>query len=384
MTMGTVSPQQMKITKARVRLLMERPFFGFLALGLDVVEKKDLEYKTMATDGRHLYFDPEFVDTLSSDQLDTAICHEVMHPALKHMWRRGNRGPKRWNKAADIAVNGILQQEGFADLDSWLVDRSQDGKAVEEIYHKLPDEDEGGGGGSGLPGGQGSHEFWGNGQGGSDAEAQEGEWQQKLAQAATQARMQGKLPGSMKSIIDEILEPKLPWKDLLRHFLQASHAAKTNYRRMPPNKKHLWRGMSLPSMYGEFIEVGFATDSSGSVSDAEIQAGASEIHAVCQQFEDFLIRWWVCDAQIVQRLNLRPFGGDEWPKEFLGRGGTDFRPVFQEIAEQHLDITCLIYITDLEGTFPDVPPSYPVLWLAVGDKTEAPFGQVIRLDVGER
>jgi hypothetical protein len=46
---------------------------------------------------------------------------------------------------------------------------------------------------------------------------------------------------------------------------------------------------------------------------------------------------------------------------------------------------CAVCITDLEGTFPDVPPSFPVLWLVpktpwTREEVTAPFGETIHFD----
>ena len=40
---------------------------------------------------------------------------------------------------------------------------------------------------------------------------------------------------------------------------------------------------------------------------------------------------------------------------------------------------CLVYLTDLQGTFPDKPPDYPVLWVTTTDQ-EAPWGETVRLE----
>ena len=48
-----------KITKARTQLLLDNPFFGNIAMRLDLVETD--QFDTMATDGKHILFNSAFV-----------------------------------------------------------------------------------------------------------------------------------------------------------------------------------------------------------------------------------------------------------------------------------------------------------------------------------
>ncbi|MFM8736512.1 MAG: VWA-like domain-containing protein, partial [Betaproteobacteria bacterium] len=56
--------------------------------------------------------------------------------------------------------------------------------------------------------------------------------------------------------------------------------------------------------------------------------------------------------------------GYEVPTDFkiLGRGGTDFRPVFKWV-EQHAPVAVVLYATDGVVTFPEKGPGGPVIWL---------------------
>jgi predicted metal-dependent peptidase len=63
-----------------------------------------------------------------------------------------------------------------------------------------------------------------------------------------------------------------------------------------------------------------------------------------------------------------------------GGGGTDFRPVFNWVeAHEDEDIACVIYLTDMYGTFPKEAPAMPVLWVATSDVV-GPWGDTIRLE----
>lgn len=125
---------------ARARLLLKQPFFGTLALSLELQE--DAGVLTMATDGRRIYYNPAFVEDLSrrgKNILETAVAHEVLHLALGHLWRRGPRQPDKWNAAADFAVNTVLRACGMAAPGEWLYGEEFRDLATEEIYTRLPD-----------------------------------------------------------------------------------------------------------------------------------------------------------------------------------------------------------------------------------------------------
>ena len=68
-----------------------------------------------------------------------------------------------------------------------------------------------------------------------------------------------------------------------------------------------------------------------------------------------------------------------WPGTLAGGGGTSFLPPFEWIGTQGLRPDVLIYFTDAEGTFPPLPPVYPVLWLVKG-RGAVPWGERIQLN----
>lgn len=188
----------------------------------------------------------------------------------------------------------------------------------------------------------------------------ESKWKMNVNRASQMAKMQGIDPGSMEELIGDLLEPKLNWREILRNFIISS--AKSNYRIIPPSKKHIHRGVYLPSCYGEKVEIGYAVDTSGSMDIDEIRDGLRELTGICQQFSDWHIHFFQCDAAIQEVSEFTPYSL-EWPDKVKGRGGTDFRPVFDYIDKHAINISCLAYFTDGWGTPPTTRPNYPVLWI---------------------
>ena len=75
-----------KIITARVSLLLKKPFFGNMAARLILKEVSDIP--TAATDGKHLYYNKDFINKLNVKQTEFLLAHEVLHVAFEHMLRR--------------------------------------------------------------------------------------------------------------------------------------------------------------------------------------------------------------------------------------------------------------------------------------------------------
>ena len=390
-----------KIAQARVSMLMDHPFFGYLAISLELVEKEHMFPPTMASDGARLYYHPDFIGEIPINELMGVIVHEIGHIILHHISRRQNRDPLKWNLATDYAVNDLVLKE--FDLPSGVLHaREFADKTAEWIYNKLPDPEvisiklvtldsheewKGWGGNGGKGEGKGDKketkvgtESSGEGEG-ETGESQSGlageddldqQWRERVAQAANAARMKGKLPGHIQTLVDGVLQPKLDWKTILRDMITS--CAKSDFRLMPPSKKHLYRGYYLPSVTGEEIQIAVVIDSSGSISDEEIKEFLAEVKGICDSYQEYTIYLYTCDARIHQRFELHPF--DPLPTIVEGRGGTSFKEPIKEAG--NLPITSLVYLTDLYGDFPSKEPWFPVIWVSVSD-ADAPWGTIIRL-----
>jgi predicted metal-dependent peptidase len=351
------------------------------------------------------------------------LAHEVLHPALLHPFRLGDRDLKIANVAADYAINNFLDNynnqavaigqvapfpwptlpNGFPDV---LLDHSYDGMSFEEIYAKLSQEPSGGSakqppkpqlGGSG---GQdpstrqspdpGNEEPNGNGDGQgpsspgefikaaqdeSEAKIQEDKWKVAVKQAVTTAKAQGRIPAEIQRLVTELLDPKQSWREILRTLLTS--VAKDDYTWTRPNPRYAGRGVILPSLYVPRMgKVAVAIDTSGSIDQEQLNEFLAEVRGIlfdCRPEKMILIE---CDAQVHQWLELDPC--DEVGLEVKGGGGTDFRPVFERIAQEPEPPAALVYLTDLCGDFPQEPPPYPVVW-ACNNADTGPFGETVNI-----
>src|ERR1700710_2793912 len=95
-----------RISKARTALILSEPFFGALALRLEVIE--DHSCDTFWVDGVRLGYSPAFLAILNDFEVRGVLAHEVLHVANGHCWRVGDRDPALWNDACDFAINPIV------------------------------------------------------------------------------------------------------------------------------------------------------------------------------------------------------------------------------------------------------------------------------------
>lgn len=104
-----------KITMARVSMLFKQPFFGSIAMRMDI-RPADNWCPTMAVDGKYTYYNHEFVDSLTQDELVFVFAHEVLHLVYDHLTRNEFRDHQLYNCAADYVVNDELVLAGVGKL----------------------------------------------------------------------------------------------------------------------------------------------------------------------------------------------------------------------------------------------------------------------------
>ena len=93
-------PTRKRLITSRVRLLINKPFFGNLITRLPLVDATDFGWcKTAATDAKYIYYNRNFVDKLRDGEVDFLFGHELLHCVYDHLDRRNGRQPLLWNIA---------------------------------------------------------------------------------------------------------------------------------------------------------------------------------------------------------------------------------------------------------------------------------------------
>lgn len=369
-----ISETLKRIQRARTTMLIDMPFFGVLALQLHMIE--DATCPTAWTDGQSMGFSPAFVATLTNDQLIALIAHEVMHCACGHPWRESGRQHRKWNVAADYAINPILVDAGMTLPQGGLIDAQYHGKSAEWIYDRLPDMPDDGSGNS--PQGEVRNApADASGNGSDDAPATESDWKELTKQAIQAAKSQGKLPAGMARDVETATKPCVDWRSLLRKYLQEITTA--DYSWSQPNRRYLSSGLYLPSLRSHAMgKIAIAVDTSGSIDAVTLQQFAGEMQSIIDDMQPSSVDVLYCDAA-VHRVDTF-YRGDALDMHPCGGGGTSFAPVFAHYDNQDMDQpVVLIYFTDMYGSFPDAS-DYPVIWASTSSIDTAPFGDVVPIN----
>lgn len=396
--MATQQPS--KLSKAKARLMIEHPFFASLAMRTEMVLTHDVELA--ATDGSHCYFNPDFVDECSVEDIMCVIAHEVGgHDALLHSLRMGARDPDMWNIACDHAINNMLQDQGFKCPKSvpggWLCDPQYKGWAADKIYddlYKKRSKQPQGGQGQGQSGKPGKQ----NGKGGKPGPQQPGrDWlhgdilpskarteaekaaaaqkaRQRVASAATMARMAGKLTGDLARMVDEMLAGKVPWSDVLRNHMLKVVKSRDDWTR--PNRRYpdVYLPIRRSRRMGPII---FIPDTSGSIfGTEEMKQVCSEMAHCAVQTKPESIRVLWSDTQVKGEQEFTANDFEFSALKPVGGGGTDMR-VPLRYAEQY-DPQVVVLLTDGYTPWPDVEPPFPLIVLCTTN-VRCPVGEVIRI-----
>ena len=400
---------QDKIITARITLLLKHPFLGVLSFHLKVMDVTE-SLPTMATDGKHLFYNRDFVDKLTSEELLGVLAHEIMHCVYQHTskWRNTNKIQVLWKIAMEYPTNEAVVEmfklplPGYKEgnnINEIFISKDFYDMTADEIYEKLLKKNKRElekmkNAGSGkirvfiddhdYKNGSGEEEGHKN-QSPSEIEAiskqEEHEWKMKIIQAVEAQKKKGNIPAGLERFIDELIEPKVPWKQVLAEYLTS--LSRVDYSWKVPNRRHLYRNIILPGIRSEQIEIAVAFDTSGSISQEELSEFAAELKGIMQCYPSYKMYLMGCDAKVYGYQEVGPYDDIDFKGIFKGHGGTDFRPVFTEIKNKDIRPAALLYFTDTYGEFPKEEPEYPVLWIVSEkyniDKKSIPFGQVIEM-----
>lgn len=410
--------------RAKLRVLFQVPFFasGVAKLSCRFTDETETPgLTTAATNGTEIIWSREFFDKMDDRCVVTVACHEVCHCMLGHLWRAPTACDwEQWNQATDHAVNLMLKEfseqvmaQRLADpfpfpdpQDAYCADPAYKGLAEEVIYSRLSKQPKSKGGGKGSmpgfgqilkpanpdpnapqspsgqsgavqgqPGGQSPAQGQANGQ--IDPKALASEWKNTLDQSLLAHKGRGTVPGGFIDKAERMLRPQVPWFELVRNWLREQAADDWSWQK--PNRFYDESGFILPSLDSERVGVMvFGKDTSGSINLEVASHFVTEQQTCLDDLKPKKLVDIQCDTKIQAVYEYTP--GDSIKSEFKGRGGTSFIPVFEHIEEMAEVPKCLVYLTDLDGTFPDKEPPFPVLWVTWDKTGTAPWGDIIRVN----
>lgn len=383
-----------KIVRARTNLLVSNGFFGFLTMMLKLVEATEVlgqPVNTMAVDGVSLYYNPKFVHKLDERECEGVAAHEVMHCALQHFSRRGNRDPFIWNIAGDHVINNDLVAAGFKLPKPNCCDPKYKGMTTEEVYDDLMKDavqikikmKGSGDGDSNDPGGCGGV-LDAPGNSNAQEEVKNG-WEVSVRTAVQVAAGQnaGQIPGTLRSLIQDLNRPKVSWRDLTRRFIDQSMTKDFSWARL--HRRSVAANVLMPGLISDRLnKLVFFVDISGSISYELAKEMVSEVAGALDQGTADCIVVAYADTQVIH--NDEYYQGDIVTCGRYAGGGTDFRDSFQWLAKNHPDASCVIYLTDLQVNEFGEDPGCPVMWAVYSPyqyfeqlAQRAPFGTAIHV-----
>ena len=386
-------------------------------------------FPVAATDAHWVYVNVESIKKYSMKipEMAFVLAHEVSHYVLSDLvlsvkWRQTMtvhcpNGPLPYlhglmNKAMDYRINAMLVEAKIGVMPAecpGLYDRYISAAGMEscvEIYEELYEEEKSKGRGKPCDDGDpGDGQNGGGGHGGFDQhlepsdkavkESESGTHDQAIAAAAEAAEATGRgtLPGAIRALLGEILNPKVPWGEKLKSTM-LRHGGDPLLDWSAPDKRHISRPSPYdPIVFARMGHMGAGTivigyDTSGSCINAEVQQRFfSEMAGIVEEFnpQRLIVVW--CDTSVQRvddledvdevetlRAEINELGGAP------GGGGTMFEPVFDWIEENEIVPDMLVYLTDTYGSFPDQEPAYPVIWCSIESGVSVPWGELIVVD----
>jgi predicted metal-dependent peptidase len=372
-------------------------FSGLFMVGKVTVEES---MPTAATDGINVFYGRAFVDRLDDKQLGFLILHEAMHKAYRHLttWEKLFKKNKDLaNAACDYVINLQIQdhdpdqevvrmptdEEGNV---MGLIDERFRGMDAHQVFLILEKEEDGRGGSGGSHKSEGGNKSAPHGsvkgfdehlwEEAGQMDAKEAEQIAKEIDNALRqgALLAGKMNGGVSRDIQELLNPKIDWREVLRDFVKqiAKGHDDSSWRRF--NKRLLGSGIYMPTAISQRMEcIAVAVDTSGSIGGEVLSEFLSEIKSICEEVTPQKVELMYWDSHVaghetyedgaVQTLtdSTKPRGG----------GGTDPSCVIKFMGDKQINPDCVVVVTDGcfydgEGDWSKV--SAPLLWCIKDNK----------------
>ena len=382
------------IRKARKDMLLENPFFGSLAMRLQIANGVDRGIDTMATDGKHIFYNPSFVMSYDIAQIKGVVAHEVLHCTNLHQVRMQGRDSKVWNIACDYAINLDLVKSKFTLPDCALLDKKYKDMNAERIYETLKQEYQskpipqavldgligdvvspcGADGKTPMPQTEAMSE-------------QKATWKAAVAQAANVAKRAGKLGSNEKRLAKRITETKVDWRDVLRRFVDDK--INVDYTWSRPNRRFIHQGLILPGTVASGVgHLVCFVDTSASVDEKALGRFQAELQAMLDGGNVQKVTISCADTTVkgTQEFN----SGDVVDIKIRGGGGTAFAHAFHTYARgDYGQASAVLYFTDLcvYDQAEWVEPDCPTLFLVYGPDSwnqwrpdDLPFGEQVKTD----
>jgi len=375
----------MNIQEVIMKLLIEQPYYGYVASSVALIETEKIESIRMASiPDLRIYYNPRWFEGLSNNQKMGAVIHELLHVILMHQYRRINREIMLWSAACDMAVNEMISPKYLSndaitvDIISKKLKRNiERNKNAEYYYDIIADVDDlisfVGAEDDIILVFEGEEKLKVNKLSEEPASGMEiNALKNNLAQIMEEARSEGELPSGFENKVEEVYRDlKINWRIILKRFLTGR--GKTIVRKS--YKRQSRRYDNLPGTKRSIgVNALLAIDESGSISDGLVKEFYKELKNI-NKITGVSIMVTRFDTECTEPVPLNKFIVDNQRKK---RGGTDFRPIF-ELADK-MKIPLVIVFTDGDGEAP-ISANQNTLWvLTKNSKKPADFGYCVNFE----
>lgn len=404
MTAVVIDAAERKLKRVKISLLRnDRLAFWRGVMMVGKTELRD-DIPTACTDGCNEYYGRALVEQLNEKELAFVILHENRHKIGRDMtvWRRlFNENKALINAACDYYINlSLVDMDPMETMIAFprtsdgermgLYDERFRGMSVPQIYRLLKDEAEASGGAGGGGDGDGDGNFDEHDWGGAAQRTKE--QQDKLEKEIDQALRQGEIEhrrlngdqaGNMERSLNELLQPKIDWREVLSEFVRSTCSGRDTSSWRRPNRRYLAQDIFMPSFISERVgRVIVGVDTSGSIGGSELTSFLSEVAAIANEVRPEKIDLLYWDTRVARHeeydeANLDLLFSSTKP---AGGGGTDVNCVFNYAKEKRIEPECCIILTDGYTPWPKEPPEYPTLWVITTRSITAPNGVTVHMD----
>lgn len=393
--------EERRLQKAKITLMRNEKFAlfsGILMIGRTSV---DDNVPTACTNGRDEKYGRAFIKKLNDKELAFVVMHEGMHKAYRHLttWKKlHTENPVLANGACDYVINLELKDldpdERVIAMPKYrdgvmkgkvmgLVDEKYRGMNAKQVFDLLKQEHGDGGGGDGFD----EHDWDGAKELSEDEKKKlERDIDQAMRQGVmAHQKLVGKGTGGLSRELQDLLEPKIDWREVLREFVKSTCRAKDTSSWRRPNRRYLSTGTYMPSMIGERVgHLVVAVDTSGSIGDAELAEFLSEVKGIAEEVnpEKVDLLYWDSEVAAHEEYSDADVPNIVSSTKPAGGGGTSPSCVSAYIAEKKIEPECIIVLTDgVVGNDWGKDWNAPLLWVITGgNRVMAEIGKTIHVE----
>jgi len=383
-----------KLKKVKIALMRNKIFALYQGVMMVGKTSVDDNFPTAYTNGRDEKYGRKFIRELDEKELAFVVMHECMHKMYRHLttWKKlAEENALLCNAACDYVINLKLK-----DIDPegkyirmpmkngkvfGLIDEKYRGMHTKQVFDLLKKEMDGSGAGEGF-----DEHGW------EDADEMTEQQKEELHREIDRAIRQGQIAakkagvgtGGMDRELEELLEPKVDWREIMREFVKSICNAKdaSSWRRV--NRRFLSGDVYMPTLIGERVgHIVIGVDTSGSIGVRELSDFLSEVKGIADEVRPERVDLMYWDSEVA--------GHEEYDEAMVsnivsstkprGGGGTSPSCVTQYIKEKGIKPECVIMLSDgyVGGDWGGEWPC-PVLWTIVGGNTDiAPVGKTIHI-----